>query len=259
MRGGVLGLGAAEWPRGEFLPAGRRSGANSAVTGYGASSMVAGPGIGPGPQRHGGPAARSRFPRKDRAPQHDRALQIPLLRRSWRRRGFTRVRRPSGLCHAVRARIGGGPAATASPAAYGALAAPAADGAPALGGWVGCHARPEEILGAVAASRRVSPGRLTECACMAEPRSTAGRCSPPSCDRAHACACYGESRGLQAPSPAAEQVLGCTGNPHGFTASTMMPPAAGRLKPSGMTSPTNAGSRSKPTLLGLQLRPQPHY
>ena len=188
MRGGVLGLGAAEWPRGEFLPAGRRSGANSAVTGYGASSMVAGPGIGPGPQRHRGPAARSRLPRKDRAPQHDRALQIPLLRRSWRRRGFTRVRRPSGLCHAVRARIGGGPAATASPAAYGALAAPAADGAPALGGWVGCHARPEEILGAVAASRRVSPGRLTECACMAKPRSTAGRCRPPSCDGAGAAA-----------------------------------------------------------------------
>ena len=32
-----------------------------------------------------------------------------------------------------------------------------------LGGWSFCHARPGSMLGFVAISRRVSPGRLTEC------------------------------------------------------------------------------------------------
>ena len=36
-------------PRGVVLLAGRRSGAASAVSGYGASAAVAGPGAGPGP------------------------------------------------------------------------------------------------------------------------------------------------------------------------------------------------------------------
>ena len=33
-----------------------------------------------------------------------------------------------------------------------------------LGGWVVCHARPDAMLGFVALSRRVSSGRLTQCA-----------------------------------------------------------------------------------------------
>ena len=41
---------------------------------------------------------------------------------------------------------------------------PRARSSPGLGGWVVSHARPETMLGFVAVSMRVIPGRLTECA-----------------------------------------------------------------------------------------------